>query len=205
MVTQAPDSGNEKSKHAAAYRECWLGPYLGTRVVDDEQIDAALASGLSVRKIENRLLQAEVHIFEGYDAVAWQNGWLAACDAIAWLDTPANFDLNLADGKEIVDERRQTLRRQCYAAALATGTPELDIAAYSDACARCECCRCAMLFADDDSLSCEDIADILRRTQDFTELRAIAKRRQALMTQQMLVPTWTPHGFVSNQQWGGIQ
>ena len=176
MITQGPLTGNEDSE--SEHHEICLGPYLGTRAVDDDQIQQALVSGLSVRECHDRLLSAECRLFELFDHAAWAQGWQTACSDIEWLATPANTeDIGIADLLEMAEDRRQELRCGCYASYLTTGTPEVDVVIYSETIGKCDCCKAGMLFVRDEGNDWPEIAGILRSKTDRKELREIAAQR----------------------------
>ena len=207
MVMQTPRVGNEN--HNPEYYEIWLGPYLGTRAVDDEQLTLALASGLTIDECHDRLLDAECLLFETYDDVSWAQGWQDAVIAIEWLDSDGNrrdeeTELFYGDLRELADDRRQELRRGCYSASLITGVPELDEIVYSNTLGRCDCLTAGMLFLQDEHNDYSEIASVLRSTTDRQELRELAARQQAIETSHVLHPIWTPYGYVRHDQIGGI-
>ena len=170
---KTPEMGNEN--HDADYY-VWLMPY--NRVVSDDQFTQALASGLSVHECHDRLLDAECLLFESHNHAAWERGWFDAVDAITWLTSPANSEeLGIADLLEMADDRRQELRRGCYASSLTTGTPEVDVVIYSDTIGKCDCCKAGMLFVRDEGNDWPEIAGILRSKTDRKELREIAAQR----------------------------
>jgi hypothetical protein len=174
MVMQRPRVGNKN--HDAGYYT-WLMPY--SRVVTDDQITQALASGLSVRECHDRLLDAEVLLFETYDHSAMEQGWKAACDAIAGLSTSANVDkMGLVGLQELADEKRRVLLRGCYASSLTTGTPELDVVIYSDTIGQGDCCKAGMLFVVNEGNDWAEIANVLRSTTDLKELREQAAKQR---------------------------
>ena len=175
MIMQCPGVGNEDFEH----REICLGPYLGTRAVDDDQIQQALVSGLSVHECHDRLLDAECLLFESFDHAAWAQGWQTACSAIAWLTGPANSEeLGIADLLEMAEDKRQELRRGCYATSLTTGLPELDEIVYSNTLGRCDCCEAGMMFVADQHNDWAQIASVLKSTTDTKELRELATRQR---------------------------
>jgi hypothetical protein len=177
MVKKSPQDGNEKRNDA--YRKTMLGPYLGTRVVSHDQITQALASGLSVRECHDRLQDAEVLLFETYDHSAREQGWKAACDAIAGLSTSANVDeLGLVGLQELADEKRRGFRRGCYASSLTTGTPELDVVIYSDIIGQGDCCKVGRLFVVNEGNDWAEIASVLRSTTDLKEWREQATKQR---------------------------
>lgn len=178
-----------------------LAPYLGTRAVNADQISQALASGLTVEEIHDRLLDAEIELATAYDPDAYQRGWLTACDAIVWLGTPDNEDdINFADLKELADDRYQSARRSCYAAALTNGSPALNVDTYSDTLGRVDCCECGLWFVCDSSNNWTELAGIMRSTSDRRELRAMAGREQARIAVQAMRPIWTPYGNLTADQ-----
>ena len=207
MVMQTPRVGNEN--HNPEDYEIWLGPYLGTRAVDDEQLTLALASGLTIDECHDRLLDAECLLFETSDDVSWAQGWQDAVIAIEWLDSDGNrrdeeTELFYGDLRELADDRRQELRRGCYSASLITGVPELDEIVYSNTLGRCDCLTAGMLFLQDEHNDYSEIASVLRSTTDRQELRELAARQQAIETSHVLHPIWTPYGYVRHDQIGGI-
>ena len=203
MITQGPLTGNEDSEFE--HHEICLGPYLGTRAVDDDQIQQALVSGLSVRECHDRLLNAECLLFESFDHAAWAQGWQTACIAIEWLATPANTeDIGIADLLEMADDRRQELRRRCYAAALTTGTPELDEIVYSNTLGRVGCYEAGMMFVVDEHNNWAKIASVLKSTIDRKELRELEARQEAIKTNQILQSIWTPFGYIRPDQMRSI-
>ena len=207
MVMQTPRVGNEN--HNPEYYEIWLGPYLGTRAVTDEQLTLALASGLTIDECHDRLLDAECLLFETYDDVSWAQGWQDAVIAIEWLDSDENrrdeeTELFYGDLRELADDRRQELRRGCYSASLTTGVPELDEIVYSNTLGRCNGLSAGMWFVRDESNDWAEIASVLRSTTDRQELRELAARQQAIETSQVRHPIWTPYGYVRHDQIGSI-
>ncbi len=203
MITQGPLTGNEDSE--SEHHKICLGPYLGTRAVDDDQIQQALASGLSVHECHDRLLNAECLLFESFDYAAWAQGWQTARSAIEWLATPANSEeLGIADLLEMADDRRQELRRGCYASSLTTGTPEVDVVIYSETIGKCDCCKAGMLFVVDEHNNWAKIASMLKSTIDRKELRELEARQEAIKTNQMLQSIWTPFGYIRPDQMRGI-
>jgi hypothetical protein len=195
-------------EHDADYY-VWLGPYLRTGDVTDEQLTLALASGLSVRECHHRLLDAECLLFEAYDYVSCAQGWQDAVIAIEWLDSDENrrdeeTELFYGHLRELADDRRQGLRQACFATALITGTPEVDAIAYSNTLGRVDCLAAGMLFARNEGNDYSEIASVLRSTFDMKELRELAARQQAIEISQMLYPIWTPYGYVRHDQIGSI-
>jgi hypothetical protein len=207
MITQGPLTGNEDSEFE--HHEICLGPYLGTRAVDDDQIQQALVSGLSVRECRDRLLDAEIMLHEAHDARAWERGWLDAVDKIAWLDSDENrrdedTELFYGDLLELAEDSHKDLRRGCYASALASGSPALDVVAFLNTLGRVDCLAAGMLFARNEGNDYSEIASVLRSTFDMKELRELAARQQAIEISQMLYPIWTPYGYVRHDQIGSI-
>lgn len=180
MIMKTPRVGNEK--HDADYY-VWLGPYLRTRAVSDDQFTLALASGLTIDECHDRLLDAECLLSETYDDVSWAQGWQDAVIAIEWLDSDENrrdedTELFYGDLRELADDRRQELRRGCYSASLITGTPELDEIVYSNTLGRCNCLSAGMWFVRDEHNDYCEIASVLRSTTDTKELRELAARQR---------------------------
>jgi hypothetical protein len=179
MITQSPHSGNEN--HDAEYYEIWLGPYLGNRAVNDDQLQQALDSGLTVRESHDRLEDAECLLMTAYDLAAWDRGWFEAIDVIRWLDSDENrrdedTELFYGDLREFADDIYQELRRGCYSSSLTTGAPVLDVPLYSTACGRCSCLDAGMIFPDQTDNS--ELADILGSTTDLKELQQIAAQQR---------------------------
>jgi hypothetical protein len=201
MITQSPHSGNEN--YDVEYYEVWLGPYLGNRAVNDDQLQQALDSGLTVRESHDRLEDAECLLMTAYDLEAWKRGWFEAVDVIRWLDSDENrrdedTELFYGDLREFADDIYQQLRRGCYSSSLTTGAPVLDVPLYSTACGRCDCLNAGKLF--DDGLSNTEIAGILRSTNDIKELKTIAAQHKAVEAYQCRYSTWTPFGIITEEQ-----
>ncbi len=191
MIPTGPSRGNKNSQHEK--REIRFSPYVGTRAVTKDQITQALARGLTVDEIHHRFLDAECLLMTAHDPLGWDCGWLAICDGLEWCDTPANVDESgLTEGLKASKARYQSIRQSCYAAALSTGTPDLDVVAYSDACGRVDCCECGMWFMHDRDNDWTEMAGILRKTRDRRELWELAMRLQAIAIAQQLMPIWTP-------------
>lgn len=178
-----------------------LSPYIGTRAVTAAQISQALASGLTVEQIRDRLTEAECELAESIVAAEWDRGWSGAVESIVWLTTPANTEpLGINDLLDVADESRIEQRQGCYVSAVTTGTPQVDATAYSLTLGRVSCLEWGVRLVPDDTCYIDDltdIADILRQTRDHGKLRAIIARQQALDANALLYRTWTPIGTIS--------
>lgn len=151
-------------------REVWLGQYIGTRAVTDEQIDQALTDGLTVLEIHDRLLDAECAVMPlAWDADAYTCGWLAAADDIAGLTD----DATIGDLADCARGDHDELRRRCYAIHLA-GDDWIGLADVSWSAGRADCCDdgCRYIRVDDD-ITDVDLAMMLRTHTCHEQMRPL--------------------------------
>jgi hypothetical protein len=176
----------EVSKDDWLTREVWLGPYIGTRAVTDEQIDKALADGLTVSEIHDRLLDAECCLV-ALDWDAYGIGWLAATNDIANVDYSAEDPETIGDLAQQAEERVGELRCQCYASTL-NGIDWQGLTNISHWRGRADCCEYGCRYIQvDDHITDFDLAMMLRTHTGPQQMRPlIAEAEHQRVDRQIL-------------------
>lgn len=176
-----------------------LPAYIGRRAITVEDIRSAMEAGATDEQIVDRLTEAECRLSFTHNEPAWREGWKSAVRAVRWLTSDANTDeIGLADLLEQVTREKRRQRRHCYQTAVLTGTPELDEVQWSTTAGRCDCCSAGMLMVEDTDNDWEEIAEVLSKTFEGSEVITIAAKRKAQDAFHAFQNTrWTPFGYIN--------